>query len=109
MKPDIFGELWLDALRVEDRDAYVSDWTMSSVWGDTPDDDIILRRAVDCGKIWDAAHRSMRDIVAESGLTQAGFARRFCIPLRTVESWCCGRRAPADYDRLMIQQLLGLL
>lgn len=106
----IFQELWTNALQSECREVYVSDWAMSSIWGHAEvDDDVISQRAITCGKIWDAAHRTIQEIRQEAGLTQAAFARRFCVPLRTVEGWCGGHRTPTDYDRLMIQRLLGLL
>lgn len=50
----------------------------------------------------------MRQIVADTGLSQAAFAQRLCIPLRTVEAWCRGIRESPVYVRLLIQQALGL-
>ena len=63
----------------------------------------------DAGQIWDACTRSVKDILADAGLTQAKFCERFCLPRRTVEDWCAGRRACTLSTRLMFQQLLGLL
>ena len=63
----------------------------------------------DAGQIWDACTRSVKDILAEAGLTQAKFCERFCLPRRTVEDWYSGRRSCALSTRLMVQQLLGLL
>lgn len=61
------------------------------------------------GKIWDACHRSVKDIADAAGLTQRKLAVRFCIPYRTVEDWCAGKRVCKLYDRLMMQECLGLL
>ena len=101
----IFG----DALSCNDRDAFVSDWSLSSIWEDSPEDDIPPERISQLGSIWDAAHRSMREIAELSGLSQRKLAERFCIPYRTVENWCLDLRTPPDYVRLMMQECLGMV
>lgn len=92
-----------------DRDAYVSDMVLSSIWEDAPSDEIPAARANAVGQIWDAAHKSVKQIAADAGLTQRKLAERFCIPVRTIEDWCVGKRTPPDYVRLMMQECLGLL
>lgn len=92
-----------------DRDAYISDLARSTIWGDAQDADIPTTRLEELGQIWDAAHRSVRQILADAGLSQIQFAKRFLIPLRTVENWCGERHACTIYDRMMFQQLMGLL
>ena len=94
---------------VAHRDAYVSDMALSSIWGDEPDADIPAERLEQLAAIWEAAHRSVRDIVSAAGLTQRQLADRFCVPYRTVEDWCRGLRTPPDYVRLMMQEILGLI
>lgn len=95
-----------------DRDAYVSDLALSSIWEDEGAE-IPQSRIDTLGQIWDAVKRSPRDILEAAGMTQAGFAERFCIPRRTVESWCsrseAERREAPVYVRLLIQEQLGLL
>lgn len=98
-----------EAANYTDRDAYVSDLALSSIWGDAESADIPAGRMSALGEIYDAAHRSVRDIVQAAGMTQCAFASHFCIPLRTVEDWCCCRRECAAYVRLMMQECLGLL
>ena len=98
-----------EAASYTDRDAYISDLALSSIWRDAEDADIPASRIDDLGRLWDAAHRSVREIAALSGLSQRKLAERFCIPYRTVEDWCRGIRTPPDYVRLMMQQLLDLL
>ena len=93
----------------KDADAYVSDIALSSICGDTPSDDIPAGRVEAIAKIWDAYHKSVKDIAAEAGLSQRKLADRFCIPIRTVEDWCAGKRTPPDYVRMMMQECLGLL
>lgn len=104
-----FSLLFGEALASNDRDAFVSDWSLSSIWEDSPEDDIPQERISQLGSIWDAAHRSVREIAKLSGLSQRKLAERFCIPYRSIEDWCRGLHNPPDYVRLMMQECLGLV
>ena len=101
-----------EAKNYTDRDAYISDLALSFVWGDGPEGDIPTARMEHLGSIYDAVHRSIKDIAAEAGMSVRAIAIRFCIPQRTVESWCgttdAARQCPL-YTRLMMQECLGLL
>lgn len=101
----IFG----DALSCNDRDAFISNWALSSIWEDSQEYDIPPDRVSQIGSIWDAAHRSVREIAALGGLSQRKLAERFCIPYRTIEDWCRGLHNPPDYVRMMMQECLGLI
>ena len=98
-----------EALICTDRAAYISDLCLSSIWGDPDGADIPAGRDLVAGDIWDAVHRSFRGILADAKISRAEFARRFCVPLRTVENWLAEIREPPLYVRLAFQQLLGLL
>lgn len=98
-----------EAANYPDRDAYISDLVLSSLWGDEPDADIPTARLDWLGQLYDAAHRSVREIAASAGLSQRKLAERFAIPYRTVENWCSGVRSCPDYVRLMMQECLGLV
>lgn len=91
-----------------DPTAYISDLALSDVWGDAPDADIPADRLDTLRDIYAAVTRPIRQIVATTGLSQAAFAESLCIPLRTVQDWCCGLREPPVYVRLLIQESLGL-
>lgn len=107
--PDkLFYELFGAAIKTADRDAYVSDWALSSAWGDAPEAEIPANRVEELGQLWDAAHLTIRDIRAHTGLSQAAFAVRYCIPRRTVENWESGDRQCADYTRLLLAEAVGL-
>ena len=54
----LFFTLFGDAITSPDRDAFVSDWSLSSVWGDAPDADIPADRIETLGQLWDAADSS---------------------------------------------------
>ncbi len=101
-----------DAQNYKDRDAYISDLSISSIWGDDPDTTIPRERIEKLGSIYDACHRSVNEIAAASGLSKRKLAERFCIPQRTIDSWDSdaesGRQCTL-YTRLMMQELLGLL
>ena len=92
----------------QDRDAYVSDLALSSIWGDDEGAEIPAERLVWLGDLYDAAHRSIKEIATASGLSQRKLAERFAIPYRTMESWCMGERTCPIYVKMMIQELLGL-
>lgn len=106
MDAKTFALLWGEALVANDRDVYVSEWSTSSVF---PEDSDVLINAEIVGKIWDVAHMSVQQIVEASGLRRTAFAERFGVPYRTLTNWCRGERECADYIRLMMAELLGLV
>ena len=91
-----------------DIDSYLSDMALSSIWCDPEDAPIPKQRIHDLSQIWDACHRTVKDIAALNGLSQRKLAERFCIPYRTMEDWCRGVRECPLYTRLLMQQCLGL-
>lgn len=91
----------------DDRDAYISDLALSSVWGDSAGAEIPAERLDALGEIWDAVHRTVKQIAADAGLSQRKLAERFGIPYRTVENWCSGARECPVYVRLMMQEILA--
>lgn len=102
MTDKLFFSLFSSALSSFDRDAFVS------VWGDAPDAGIPADRIDLLARIWDAAHLTIRDIRQHTGLSQAAFATRYCIPTRTLEDWERGVRSCPDYLRLLLAQATGL-
>lgn len=98
-----------EAQNYSDRDAYISDICLSSIWGDPPESEVPTARIDAVGDIWDACHRSVEDIATAAGLSNRKLAEKFCIPYRTMENWCGGKNECPLYTRLMMQQLLHLL
>lgn len=49
---------------------------------------------------------SIKDICDKYGLSQTALAKRFGIPLRTVQDWHAERRTPPDYVVNMMVELL---
>lgn len=102
--------LWIEALGDNNREEWISDWALSSIWSDNPVREDIPRDRIDqLGRIWDAAHMDVKSICRAAHLTQAALAARFGIPKRTVENWCSGANKCPDYTRRMMCECLGLL
>lgn len=108
MTDKLFFSLFSVALSSPNRDAFVSVWSLSPVWGDASDAGIPADRIDLLARIWDAAHLTIRDIRQHTGLSQAAFATRYCIPTRTLEDWERGARSCPDYLRLLLAQVTGL-
>lgn len=98
-----------EARNYTDRDAYISDLAMSTMWGDAAEAGIPADRIEKLGRIFDAYNRSVKEIAKTAGMSQRKLAERFCIPYRTMEAWCMGERIPPDYVRMMMQECLGFL
>lgn len=103
-----------EAESYNDRDAFVSDLALSSIWDDADGADIPQERITALGEIWDACHRSVKDIASAAGLSHRKLAERFCIPYRTMDNWCGSQNSPSArscplYTKLMMQECLGLL
>lgn len=92
-----------------DREAYVSAMARSTIWGAAGDADIPAARLADLQQIWDACHRTYKEIAAMAGLSQRKLAERFGIPYRTMEAWSSGQNVFPVYTKRMMQECLGLL
>ena len=107
MDDNRFYALFGAALKTNNRDEYISDYALSSIWGDAEGDEIPAQRVEDLGAIWDVAHASIRDIRAHTGLKRTDFAARYLIPYRTMENWERGDAQCPDYLRLLLAQATG--
>lgn len=91
----------------DDLDAYVSDMSLSTIWDNDDTPEATARFGL--RSIYTAVKRTPKEIVAASGLSQAAFAERYCIPKRTVEDWCRAVAKCPLYTRLLLQRAEGLL
>lgn len=107
INPTIRNTLYTEARNYTDRDAYISDLALSSIWGDAEDAEIPADRLALLGRIYDATHTTIRELIAAHHMTQTDFARFFCIPLRTVQGWCTGERNCPAYVVTMAAEILG--
>lgn len=108
MTDNQFYLIYTEALASTDRDAFVSDLALSSIWGDDADEDI-QSRAEEIRKTWDVAHMSVQDLCSRAGIGQSELSRKFCIPLRTVQNWFGGQNRCSQYIILMMARLLHQL
>lgn len=109
MNRKLFATLVKEVPVYKSRDAYISDMALSAIWGDDPDGEIPAERLEQLGTVWDAVNRPVAEIVTGTGLSQAAFAKLYLIPLRTLENWCTGSRECRLYDRIFLQEAVGLL
>ena len=98
-----FNTLFTHAMDDADRDSFISFWESSDIWEDSDGKD----HAEQIAEIWDMTHLTMRDIRSHTGLTQAAFGTRFCIPMRTIQDWEGGRRNCPPYVKLLLAQAAG--
>lgn len=63
LTPAIRAALYAETGAYADRDAYVSDMALSSVWGDAEDEEIPAERLALLGGIWDGAHCTIPDVI----------------------------------------------
>lgn len=61
------------------------------------------------GRIWEAAHMSVREMVEASGISQTAFAKGAGIPRRTIQGWCLGERECPVYVRFLLAEHYKLL
>lgn len=106
MTDKLFKKLWNDALGQENKELYQSEYGYPDWFGEISQYPSEVMDIL--GKIHDVAHMSMREIIKTAGLSQTSFADKFCVPLRTVQSWCIGERKCPDYFRLAVCRQLGI-
>mgnify|MGYP002680923443 CR=1 FL=1 len=105
LTPFIRSALYAETGEYTDRDAYISDMALSSVWGDA--EEIPAERLALLGGIWDGKHCTIPELIEKYRMTQTGFAQYFDVPLRTVQHWCGGDRACPPYVIAMIAEILA--
>lgn len=109
LTPHTFHTIFGDALRAADRSVFISEWSFSTLCNDDPADDIPPERISILGAIWNAAHLSIRDIRAETGLSQVKFGEAFAIPRRSIENWESGTTDAPPYISLLLAHAVGLI
>lgn len=106
--PNIRQALYSEASNYADRDAYISDLALSSIWGDHPNAECIPPyRIALLSTIYDAAHATILSLIEQYGMSQTGFSRYFNIPLRSVQAWCGGQRQCPQYVIAMAAEILA--
>lgn len=97
-----------EAPNYSDPDAFISDMLTSSAFAPAdPESELDLTQADALRRIWTAAAALFRDMLRALDLGQTELARRYQIPLRTVQNWASGVNDCPVYTRLMIARLEG--
>ena len=87
----------------EDQDAWLSDVTLSSIWGDD-DGDIPGDLVEELRQLWMVCHIPFRSLIAPLGTKD--ISDRFCIPYRTVQNWYENQRSCSIWVRLLFWEAL---
>ena len=103
-----FKTFWNEAIVVSDRDEFISDSSLSTIWDEPADAPIPAERLRTLSKLWDAAHTSIKDMRQTLGLSRPEFSTRFLVPVRTIENWESGANKCPEYIRLALLQVAGL-
>ena len=111
MTDKLFATIWADAKTATDPDAFASDWATSSVIlsAEDPEAEIDMDLVSNLQVLWHVARDSFRALLKRMGISQTSCATRFCIPLRTVQSWALDERECPSYIRLMMAEATGLI
>ena len=107
MNDNQFIFCWSEAGNYSDKDAYISDLSLSSIFGE--EEDVTPERIRILSELYDGWHRTVKDIAADAGMSCRKLAERFGIPYRTMEYWSSNPGAIAPYVKLMMQELCGLI
>lgn len=110
MTPAQFALACSEAPNYSDPDAFVSDLLTSAAFAtDDPEAELDTTHVDALRRIWTASAAHFRDLLRELGLGQTELARRYQIPLRTVQNWASGVNDCPAYTRLMIARLEGYI
>lgn len=98
-----------EAPNYKDTDAFVSDLLLSASFLTAEDEaaEPDLDLAEPLRRVWTAAAAPFTAYLAELGLSQSAAARRFRIPLRTIQHWAAGDREAPVYLRLLMAEAVG--
>ena len=107
LTPTTRAALYAKAGAYANRNVYISDMALSSIWGSAECTESPVERLALLGAIWDGAHCTIPELLKKHCLTQTGFAQYFNIPLRTVQDWCGGRRSCPPYVVAMAAEILS--
>ncbi len=111
MNSKTFFALLEDAVVSSDKDAYVEEWAISNVFEPGKNAPIAIYDEIvhDLDNIWDIAHITFKELLSRAEITMTECSTRFCIPFRTIQDWCAGRRTPPRYIILTIAEIVGVL
>ena len=99
MKYELFNQLYIEALEQSDLECYIAERGWQD-WMESYD----VQKIAD---ILSTIHKLANSTLAESrDVSRAEFARRFGIPLRTLEDWDRNQHLPRDYVIKFIKYII---
>lgn len=103
--PKIFEQCYALLETIDNKEDYIEKALDLEVW----DDENVTRDCRDewLGKVWEAYHRDLRDIIDMTGMKVTQFYRYFGIPRRTLQDWLYEKNNPPRYTLFMMQEILG--
>ena len=104
-----YAAIFVDAVQADSRDAFVSDWSLSSVWGDPPEAEIPQSRIDALRSLWRAANYSIGEMCQFAAISKTELSQIAFIPYRTVMNWSADDSKIPIRDRYLILRLLKLL
>ncbi|MCR5421250.1 MAG: hypothetical protein K6E98_09595 [Lachnospiraceae bacterium] len=106
----MFHKLWMTADVYTDEDEFIKDMAASvkifkfeSIGLDLDDYIYMLRN------IYKARKMTFKEIADRSEVKKSELSHTFCIPIRTVEDWYCGKNKTPTYINLMLIKYYHLL
>lgn len=108
IKSKRFYEIVASAQEIPDRVQFLAEYGLP-LWitDEVISDEEEAVKLID--NIHHVVHLTPKELIAEAGLTQSTFSRRFNIPIRTVQDWCGDRRKMPDYLKMMVAEILGFI
>lgn len=97
-----------ETINYTNPDAFASDVTIALLDPDDANQEISKEIFDGLVILWHIACDPFKTYLSLLGLTQSECARRFCIPLRTVQNWAGGERSCPLYLRLMMAEIMGI-
>lgn len=104
MTPKQFNDCVLAAKKYESIEEYVSAMLNGVLTGDADG-----RQTEELQQIWLAMHRSIRDILTDTGLTAYRLSQICGITETRISNWVTNNNQPKPSTSLLIQQTVGLL
>lgn len=109
MTDKTISSIYADAKGYIDPNAFASDVSLSFLDPEDPTQEVDMVLYEQLKTLWRVVNDPFRELLSLIGLNQTQCSTRFCIPLRTVQSWALGERPCPSYVRLMMAELTGLL
>ena len=105
-----YAALFTEAIASDNRQAFVSDWSLSSLWGDPPDREDIPQSRIDfLDQLWIVSGWSVSEICFHAAISIRELEKITLTPYRTLMRWNADSEKFFPRDRYLTLSHLGLL